>query len=237
MREVEREPTYLLGGHFHRWCLSVNVADLVNDARALMQATMLHQLREPLPPRVEDSMLVVVIGNLLQERWCEHLGVTVASKPKLKDSFMRIVGNVTDSNDGGGVKDGFDRFLEACSAYAQVGELKKDTHYSFDNAKKQILYLHLESCHLAYQKERRTAGLSDETNGLPALRRIIREKLQLGSSYIVGHGERQRFGSSSRQIRCVTIDTSRIPEHIAFEMFPGGANVAQAPLRGSGEWN
>jgi DNA primase len=214
MRELLNEPLYQLGGHLHRWCLSVDVPEMIERARAQMHAKLLPLLAEPLPPRLRDNMLVVVLGNLLFDQWCDHLGVKLTNRPDLRKCFPKIVGAITDSEFGGGVKDIFDRFLESCSTYAHLGILQEGLHYAMVDGQ---LCMHLSSCYSAYLQQRRRGGEGDETHGLQSLRRVIKEKHRAGS-YITEPSKRVKLGG--RQVRCVVIDQSLIPEHMEVDEFP-----------------
>lgn len=213
IRELSNEPLYQLGGHLHRWCLSVDVPEMIERARAQMHARLLPLLPEPLPPRLRDNMLVVVLGDMLHRQWCEDLSVTF-DRPDIRDHFPQIVSAITDTEEGGGVRDAFDRFLEALSSYAHAGALEEDIHYALIDHK---LCIHLESCYQEYLVQRRRAGLHDETNGPTSLRRVVREKQEQGG-YIVDRGRRVRLGG--RQVRCVVIDPAKVPEHLAVDEFP-----------------
>lgn len=214
MRELLNEPLYQLGGHLHRWCLSVDVPEMIDRARAQMHAKLLPLLTEPLPPRLRDNMLVMVLGNMLFDQWCEQLGVKLTNRPDLRECFPQIVAAITDSELGGSVKDIFDRFLESCSTYAHLGDLQEGMHYALVDGQ---LCLHLASCYTAYLQQRRKGGEGDETHGLQSLRRVIKEKYAMGS-YIASMSQRVKLGG--RQVRCVAIDQSKIPEHMEVDEFP-----------------
>jgi len=214
LRELLDEPLYQLGGHLHRWCLSQDVPEMIARARAQMHARLLPLLKEPLPPRLRDNMLVVVLGNMLFDQWCDHLGVRLTNRPDLAACFPQMVAAITDSEFGGGVLDIFDRFLQSCSTYAHLGELKEDIHYALVDGK---LCLHLNSCYTAYLQQRRKGGEGDETRGLRALRRVIQEKFESGS-YITNPSKRVKL--DGRQVRCVEIDHSLIPDSMEVDEFP-----------------
>jgi hypothetical protein len=228
-RELCNEPLYQLGGHLHRWCLTVDVPEMIARARAQMQAKLLPLLANPMPPRLQANMLVVVLGNMLHEMWCEHLGVKM-ERPSLSEAFPKMVSVLTDTEDGGGVKDAFDRFLEACSQYAHTGTLEENVHYASVDGK---LCLHLESCYQEYLVQRRKAGLEDETNGARALRRVSREKEEQGG-YIIDRSRRVVLGG--RQVRCVVIDPAKVPEHLSVDEFPASKNRVKGHQMPFGGW-
>jgi DNA primase len=215
MRQLLAEPLYQLGGHLHRWCLGLNVPEMIERARAQLHAKLLPLLSQPLPPRVHDNMLVVVLGNMMFDRWCEDLGVKLTNRPNLQACFPQIVGAITDSESGGGVKDIFDRFLESCSAYAHIGLLEEGVHYALIDGK---LCMHLPSCYAVYLQQRRREGNPDGTHGQNALRRVIKEKYASGDSYIADESKRVRLGG--RQVRCLVIDQSKIPDSLDVDEFP-----------------
>lgn len=232
MRELLDEPLYQLGGHLHRWCLSQDIPELLARAQAQLHAKLLPLLSEPLAPRVRDNMMVVVLGNMLFDLWCEHLDVDLTNRPDVAKCFRKMVAAITDSEFGGGVKDIFDRFLESCSTYAHLSEIQEGVHYAMVDG---LLCLHLSSCYSSYLQQRRRSGEDDETHGLPSLRRVMSEKMAEGS-YIVDTSKRVRLGG--RQVRCVAIDPKLIPEHLEVDEFPLTTNRVkghQIPLET--DWN
>jgi hypothetical protein len=115
---------------------------------------------------------------------------------------------------GSAFKDAFDRFMEALCAYALMDALEEGRHYAMVNG---LLCIHLGTCYQVYLTERRRAGLEDKTNGLPALKRILREK-QAQDSYVVQIDKRVYLGQ--HLVRAVALDLTKAPEALAIDEFP-----------------
>lgn len=217
---IKKEPIDILGGHYIRWVLGRDIRDDIKTARAHMQSTMLPTLPNGVPPRITDSLLVVVLGDLLHRKWCEHLGVEIENRPRIRDHFKEIVAAITESEDGGAGKDAFDLFLESLSTYAHLGIIQENTHYVFVN--KNTLCLHLAGCYEAYLAERQRRGQPDETNGIRALKRVLKEKIAVGG-YVEKTSHQAYFKppySQPRQMRTVAINMGLLPDHLDVGAFP-----------------
>jgi hypothetical protein len=233
--QLTHEPLQLLGGHYVKFILGRDIREDIKTARALMEAKMLPLLADKPSSRICDTLLVAVLGDYLHQRWCDQIGVTIPDRPQMRDVFKALVGNITESEDGGPAKDVVDMFLESLSTYAHLGILRENIHYAFVNGK---LCLHLESCYEVYLAERRKTGQPDATNGIKALRRVLKEKLQAGG-YIVNISHRVRLGEDERQVRAVQIDPDKVPEHINADRFPVSGNRRQGGFnqRSFGDFN
>ncbi len=227
LARVTSEPLHLLGGHFIQFVLGRDLRKDLRTAESIMDTELLPTLKEPLPPRIRDNLLIVTFGDYLHRQWCDEIGVKIPKRPKIKDVFPKLVANITATEDGGGVKDSFDHFVEAMSTYAHLGLIRENIHYAIVN---DMLCLHLESCYQVYLVERRRANQPDATNGLTALKRVIREKHAQGG-YIVNRSHRVRFtppgGGPVRQVRCITIDPDMVPDHVHVDQFPVSTNRTQ----------
>ena len=223
---VASEPLHLLGAHYIRFVLGRDLRKDIRAAQDIMDNELLPTLKEQPPPRIRDNLLIVVIGDYLHRQWCDQVGVKLPDRPQLKSVFKQLIANITESEDGGGVKDAFDHFIETLSTYAHLGIIRENVHYAVING---MLCIHLESCYQAYLVERRRANQPDVTNGLPALKRVIREKHAQGG-YIVKRSHTVRFGGpdgGSRQVRALAIDPDLIPEHVSIDQFPVSENRTQ----------
>jgi DNA primase len=179
--------------------LSVTLAVLAN-------AKELDKIKD----RCRHNLMVAIFGLLMFEEFAQSLGVQT---PELDiDAVIpSCISNTKDDDDR--TKDAFDRFLEALAAYALMGALEEGRHYTMANG---YLCIHLRSCYEVYLTERRRAGLDDETNGLSALRRIIREKLEQGS-YVVQMDKRVYL--AKQFVRTVAIDPDKVPEALDIDAF------------------
>jgi hypothetical protein len=145
------------------------------------------------------------------EAFATSLGVAV---PEL-DIVPAMSACIADLLDGDrGAKDPLDQFLEALSVYALMGALQEGRQYAMVNG---LLCLHLPTCYQVYLTERKRAGLEDDTNGLRALRRILREKHERGG-YVVETDKRVTIGEQT--VRTVAIDLEKIPDTLDVEEFP-----------------
>lgn len=162
------------------------------------------------PLRFFDNLHCMVFGLIVFEAYAEHLGVELPDVDYVA-TFREVVSSVLEGEDGA-VKDGFDSFLESISTYAHLGLLEAGKHYDVDG---DLLYIHLSACHQVYLTERKRSGQSDDSNGLRALRQILREKMSHGdASYVLDAATRHYFGMT--EARCIEIDMGRIPETIDF---------------------
>jgi hypothetical protein len=104
--------------------------------------------------------------------------------------------------------------MEDLTAYALMGALEEGRHYAMVSG---LLCIHLSTCYQVYLAERRRAGLEDKTNGLPALRRIIREK-EAQDSYVVQMDKRVYLGQQF--VRTIALDLTKAPEALTIDEFP-----------------
>jgi len=228
MAYLVANPIEKLVGSWIRFLLNTDVEALLYQARTVLQDQLLPQLKHRPPPRICNNMQVLAFGELLHIEWCRFAGVVIKDRPMLVDYFKKIIANITESEDGGEVKDAFDNFLEYLSTLCRIGVLSEGIHYAVltnNGDEKRHLSIHLESCYLAYLQHRRSTGMSDETNGLAALKRCAKEKMAQPESYIVTTSHRIRLQSSNeapglRHARTIQIDESLIPVHISYDSFP-----------------
>jgi DNA primase catalytic core len=166
---------------------------------------------EMLAKRDRDNLDVMIFGLTMFEAFAESLGIPL---PEL-DVITAVTQLVQLSLDAGSAsKDAFDRFMEDLTAYALMGALEEGRHYAMVNG---LLCIHLGTCYQVYLTERRRAGLEDKTNGLPALRRIIREK-QTSDSYVVQMDKRVYLGKQF--VRTIALDLTKVPEKLTIDEFP-----------------
>lgn len=164
-----------------------------------------------LPLRHQDNLLVLVFGLRMLDAFARSVGVSLTL-----DAAAMIETYLSQTLDGvHGVKDAFDDFLAECATHARASDLVDGTHYAFVNGK---LCIHLASCHQVYLERRSRTGRKDATNGVPALNRIIKEKIKRGGGYVLRADHRVRLGSTTP--RTVEIDMALIPDELGIDEFP-----------------
>lgn len=166
---------------------------------------------DALASRDRDNLDVMIFGLTMFEAFAESLDITL---PEL-DAVAAVRAIIEQNLDAGSTtKDAFDAFMEALAAYALMGALEEGRHYAMVNG---LLCIHLRTCYQVYLTERRRAGLDDKTNGLPALRRIIKEK-QGPNGYVVHLDKRVTMGKQT--VRAVALDLTKAPDGLGLDEFP-----------------
>ena len=166
---------------------------------------------EDVPSRVVDNLVVMAFGLITYQQFSESLGVELPDP----DFQSAIAYQCDDFLEGeAGAKDVFDQFLESLSACAQEGTLREGVHYAGIDGE---IALHVQSAYGVYLRERKKMGLEDATNGLRALRRVIREKIERGG-YLKRNDARVQLAESMR--RCLRIAVTEIPAGLDIEPFP-----------------
>lgn len=228
MDEIKSEDRSLLGGYFQRWCLGIDVDAYLARARRTLLGKLTALINQKLNPRVELNMLIMVAGYFIVKDWCSSMGVDMTDYPDLSKGFVQAVYNLTEREDGGPSKDAFDAFMERLSTMAIQRKLQEGVHYGFLDASSKLpdgMWLHLSTCHAEYLATQRLMGLTDDTQGINALKRIIREKEQDSTDYVVDRNRRVRCGPNSSYRRCVLLDPAAIPDFLDIEPFPRGENT------------
>lgn len=198
-----------LAAPFIQFSLAQDVAAELEQARAQL-ALGGHKVND-LPLRHRDNLLVLVFGLRMLDAFAKSLGVSLAL-----DVAAMIETYLNQTLDGGcGVKDAFDDFLAECATHARAGDLADGTNYAFVGGK---LCIHLPSCHQVYLEKRSRTRRMDATNGVPALKRIINEKVKRGGSYVLRADHRVRLGTTTP--RMVEIDVALIPDELGIDEFP-----------------
>jgi DNA primase len=201
-----------LAAPYIQFALGRDTARELDDASAVAKqicAEVPHS--DALPTRDRDNLDVMIFGLTMFEAFAESLGVPL---PEL-DVVAAVKQFVQTSLDAGSAsKDAFDRFMEDLTAYALMGALEENRHYAMVNG---LLCIHLSTCYQVYLTERRRAGLEDKTNGLPALKSILREK-EAQDSYVVQIDKRVYLGQHF--VRAVALDLTKAPEALTINEFP-----------------
>ena len=178
-----------------------------------------------LAQRVLDNLTVMMFGFMSFDAYAGDMGAEmpeVDMQPVIRSQIANIVGDEGSDGEIGAMRDALDIFLEACSTMAVSGQLIEDTHYTIVDG---TLRMHLGACHAAYVTWQRSQGLGDETNGLNALRRVIREKRREdGADGFVEHRPRRTNLSSpdgDKKVfaRCVSFRMEHAPNHLNLESF------------------
>jgi DNA primase catalytic core len=218
-----------LAAPYIRFALGRDVAADVEKARAVTDSLIAEVPNgSAIPARCRDNLIVTVFGLTMFEAFATSLGVSL---PEL-DIVPAIKACIVDLLDGDrGAKDPLDQFLEALSTYALMGALQEGRHYGMVGG---LLCLHLPTCYTVYLTERKRAGQEDDTNGLRALKRIVREKLERGG-YVVEVDRRVHLGEQF--VRTVAIDLEKVPDCLDVEEFPIGQDRSWGGNRsGDADW-
>ncbi len=207
-----------------QFTLGQDVRELLDNGRAyadhLLSQAKLHR---PLPRRCRDNLAIMAMGLLAFRRFATEMGVAL---PEF-DAVPAVAAVANDVSDGDrGPKDGLDLFLETIAALARNGKIIDSRHYAVVNGK---LNLHLRSCHEVYLEHVRRTGAIDATNGLSALRRLVREN-QERKGYVVKADHHVVLGG--QRVRCVEIDFERAQEVLDVDDFPSGENRGWGGYRG-----
>lgn len=213
-RRLSGMPLHRLAPSYARWSLSVDVDELLDEAVTTTKS-MLARVDRVMPQRAFDNLTVMVFGLLALDRWAQGMGVELPTID-FDGAFLGVTNEIVEGTNTGSVRDAFDELLEEFSTMAQLGALSEGIHYCFVEQK---LHVHLPAALSAYAAWKRGMGQEDRTNGLRALRRILREKIDRGGSYVVEVDKRVRVNGES-QVRCVVIDPEKVPEALEFESFP-----------------
>lgn len=211
-RRLRRLALARLAPPYIQFALARDTADDLDKARAVTVRLLGGVASgDEVPGRCFDNLVAMVFGLTMFEAFAASLGVSI---PEL-DIVPAISACITEVMDGDrGTKDPFDQFVEALSVYALMGVLQEGRHYAMVGG---LLCLHLPTCYQVYLTERKRAGLEDDTNGLRALRRIVREKHERGG-YVIEIDRRVTLGEGF--VRTVAIDPDQIPETLDVEEFP-----------------
>jgi hypothetical protein len=206
------EPLTGLAGAWVRFVLTVDVKAEWQRADAELRS-MIDVGK--LSNRVRDNVTVVIFGNQLFDLWAKSMDVDLGERPRVRHHIKAILSSITESEDGGKVKDAADRFLEALSTYAHRGLLQDGREFAIIGGH---LCLHLRSCYDVHLHECQRTGRRDDTNGVASLSRSFHEKLT-DDSYVLANSKRVRMPRSGSRVRTIVIDTAKIPDSIDFIEF------------------
>lgn len=229
LAELACEPLWRLAGPWIQFALSRPLTgDLAAARRILAQLEREAGLEGQIGIRVRDNLLVVLVGIIRLEAWCESLGVIL---PDVLDAavFTRIVAACSGADDADLDDDdeaaaslrpasratALDTFLRALRDMCGTGTIEEGTHYAMVEGE---LRVHLGRAYRAYLERQRAAGLADETNGLQALRRAAREQHVEAGGYVVRRTVVSPLGS--HRLRCMAIDMGKLSEQAGIEPFP-----------------
>jgi hypothetical protein len=216
-KRLQALPFEQLAGAYVQWTLGQD--DAIEGYLKRARDLVLSKTSVSIPPRVKDNLIVVAFGLLVFDAWCAELGIRIPSVD-LQEVFASLLDEIAGGEKGsaGQTRDSFDAFLESLSLCARNKTLTEGDHFAHIN---NHLHLHLESCYQVYLAERRKTDQGDETNGLRALRRRAREKMEEGSYVVaVDHQTSLDGGAEDRRTRCVVIDYARIPPALRIDRFP-----------------
>ena len=161
--------------------------------------------------RCRDNLRVVIFGLTMFEAFAQSLGVAL---PRL-DVLPAVSACIADVMDGEcGAKSSLDAFVEACSVMAHNGDLAEDKHYAVVDG---LTCLHLSSTRALYLEHRRRAGLAEETNGMPALRRQLKESFDR-DGYVKALDKQVTLGG--RRLRTIALDLTQAADRLDVDPFP-----------------
>jgi len=223
--ELSTAELYKLAAPIVQFALRQDFEALIKKADG-MTRNLLDRIDRAVPIRCFDNLKVMVLGLWLFEQMAREYHVDLPDVDYV-EAFSATVSELLEG-DGQNVKDACDSMVESLSVLAHLGLLIEERHFGLREGK---VLLYLAACYKVYLDERKRAGLPDETNGLRALRKIMREKMQMGS-YIKSVDKRARIGES--MVRCVEIDQDQIPESLDYERFP--ANADKKSRQGGWDW-
>ena len=212
-KAVKDAKPHLLAASIIRWLLAQDTEADLDQARS--DVDQLIGSRE-LPPRVRDHLLVLGLGLLHFTRYAASLGVTL---PEI-DIGAAIDVMLEELLEGDrGVKSALDFFVEKLSVLAAQGEVKKGTHYVFND--NDILAIHLTNCHAVYtEKWRRHDG--GERLDKKAISRLLREDMN-SNGYVK---DTQGYGKFNKgRMRAVLIDFEKASEKLEIDGFEKDASV------------
>lgn len=171
------------------------------------------------PDRCRDNLRVMVLGLVLFEQFAASLGVGLPDL-EAEAAVGACLGELVEGEHG--VKSALDSFVEALSVLAHNGELEQDRHYVYQGGR---LLLHVPSCFDKYLEERRRTGREDETNGLRALHRLVRENRDRGG--YIKELERQVW-LGGRNVRMAEIDLEQAKKTLDVDDFPTSSSSGAA---------
>jgi hypothetical protein len=235
-------PSTLSGG-LVRLILAQPVAEHIQRGDSVLSITV---SKDSISPRIWDNLLAICIGDSLCREIMCWAGLDESIRPGISAYLDDILDQIIEAGEdrdelldeeerketsttkpkrrssaGRQVRDHLDLLMIELSTYAQMGLLLEGSHYSYVQ---DHLYLHLPTCHKIYLQERRRTGEPDRTNGLSALRRVIREKREREGSYVMMKKGRTELARGRPQ--CIVIDPYRMRQQI-------GAELPCSTLRGT----
>lgn len=216
--KIARLPLWRLAAPYAQWSLTQDVPAMLAEARKTIEQTLVTIDRAG-SPRIIDNLTVMAMGLLSLERWATSLGVELPAidfATSLRTIIDSILGRDDDLADGtsGSVRDGGDSLLEEAGTAAGLGVLKEGPHYSYEGG---ALLIHLRSVIPTLEAWLRTRGVTKALN-LKALRRMYKEKLERGDSYVLELDRRVQVGT--RRTRWLALDVAKMTEMLGIEEFP-----------------
>lgn len=256
--ELTRLPLQELALPFIQWTLTQDPNRFLFEARevlATLQEPDEHGIAQvpQCAARIHDSMLVVLFGAIVLERWAKSLGVDIPDTmiaPTLMalaggfDEIGHTTGGDLPSSDerpvsvpAKGIRDELDRFIEEVSHLAHHGDVEYNKHYTKLEGR---VCLHMQSCLDAVLVARQRRGAKSSYK-LPTLMLLARSNHQRGG-YVerVSHRVRLKHPWSSdgmAQFRCLVVSWERVPEYLDVIEFRGDSRKSGPKPGGGGELN
>lgn len=176
--------------------------------------------------RCRDNLRVTVFGLSMFGAFAERMGVDLP-EVDLGPVLSACITEVMDGEKGG--RSPLDAFVETCSTLAHNGILVENRHYAMING---LTCLHLRSCFDLYLEHLRRTGQPEDTNGLPALRRLLRESRER-TGYV--HEIDKLVDLGGRRVRTVALDLEEAGHFLDVDPFPISQNRTWGGNRFGGE--
>jgi len=186
------------------------------DAKVKMAREIADGLLEgrTVPPRVRDSIVIMIFGLRLFVEYAESRGVQIG----VLEVDKAVNGILDDLLEAGGnsVKSALDRFIEELYVMAVKGSIVHGREYTING---NHLNIHLGACHAAYTEHCRRIGYTGEVPDRMALLRQIKESLASGG-YVAAVKDLVCFNGRQDRRRCVVIDLEKARDTLDIDDFP-----------------
>lgn len=218
------EPLWRLGAPWYRFALGRPLRGDLAAARAILAGLETEAgLAGRVGHRLRDNLLVMILGLIRCEAWCESRGISL---PNVLDAkiFMKIVATTTGAADFEDDEETLESFrprtaldvlMREIRDLASAGILNDGVHYAMVEGE---LRIHLRLAYQVYLERRRASGQEDATNGILALLRAAREQSITLGGYVIERGKRTILGNS--RIRCLAVDPKKLEDQTRIEPFP-----------------
>jgi CHC2-type zinc finger protein len=215
------KPLETLAPLLQAWSLGVDAAALLAKAEAMLPQMLRKLKRTELPERVKHNVTVLLFGALAIDACATFFGTSVADVSMI-DTLDQVIGTIfsEDEHEGGGratrVRDFFDELYCEGAVMANLGIIQEGKHYVWVDG---MLRLWVAAMLAASAEWRRGQGQPPLVPGLGVVRRIARERLASGDTYIVATNKDTVLGDD-RRARCIEVAPNKVPESLGAESYP-----------------